>query len=433
MKLSHTLAVSILAVAGLTSCEMKNELIGNGSEKAEMGTLELTLAVKEPAANTRAVSTDNFPVSITGTSTAGNQVEMVYDNASEVPSSIRLEVGTYTVEAHTPGELQKQMSAPYYGGSTEMTISQGITVETTVTCRMKNSKIQMKYGDDFLQSFREWTITVDDGTNSVLTYTNENLNPDAVYWHFEEGKVATITVNITAVTTAGNQVRESRQFKKADAAENYEEENEFFNGGDALDINMGTVASATGSVTGIDITTNITFENTGETVEIPTEGEKEEKPDPTPDPGEGTGAVTLTLPADVTYSANDPSTQPASADANIYAKGGFQSIVVTIKAGNAEFGAILADLAMDGQSFLAEKGGVNIVDNSDFNGLLTTVALPNGPSEGNTEYTFPIGVFFQFLNMTGATDQGTPHEFHIVVTDLNGETAEGTFKVTITE
>lgn len=87
---------------------------------------------------------------------------------------------------------------------------------------------------------------------------------------------------------------------------------------------------------------------------------------------------------------------------------------------------------MDEQSFLTENGGVDLIDNSDFGNLVATVGS-QAPTDGIKEYTFPIGAFFTFLDMTGATDAGKSHEFHITVTDKNGKTANGVFKVTINE
>lgn len=418
----------------LASCEMKNELTGSLTDKADTGALELGVSVKQPVSQTRAdasdIDTNTFPIIVKGTSAGVDTIVRNYNTLAEMPASITVPVGTYNVSSHTPGTLEKQMTAPYYSGDTEVTVTKDITSSVNVVCRMANSRIQLNYGEDFKKAFSEWTITIDDGSEMALSYTQENLNPEAVYWYFGDN-VTAIKVNITAKTTAGNTVTQSQTFRKADASENYEEVGDNFTGGDALQINMGTVESATGTVTGITINTHITFEDESESVEIPTTGDddKDEPEEPTPDPGEG--AVTLDLPADVTYSISK-GTAPSSADAYIASEAGLDKIVVTITAGNDAFQAILVDLTMDGQSFLAENGGVDLIDNADFGNLVSTVGS-TAPKDGDTSYTFPIGAFFTFLNMTGATDPGKQHEFHITVTDKNGETANGVFKVTINE
>lgn len=432
MKLTNIIALSTAAILCLASCEMKNELTGSLVSKEDTGAVELEVSVKQPVSQTRAeeVATNNFPVTIQGTSTGVTDVLKEYATADEVPSSITVPVGEYTISSHSPGTLEKQMNAPYYAGSTNITVTKDVASQVDVVCRMANSRIQMLYGEDFKEAFSEWTITIDDGSEMALSYTQTNLTPDAIYWHFDDN-VTAITVNIKAKTVEGNTVTESRTFKKSDAAENYEEVGDTFTGGDALEIKMGTVESSTGDLTGITITTNITFENESESVEIPTT-DPDEPGEGDGDPVEpGEGAVTLNLPADVTYSIS-AGDAPASADAYIASEAGLDKIIVTITAGNDAFQAILVDLTMDGQSFLAENGGVDLIDNSDFGNLVATVGS-QAPTDGTKEYTFPIGAFFTFLDMTGATDPGKSHEFHITVTDKNGETATGVFKVTINE
>lgn len=430
MKLINIIALSTVAILGLASCEMKNELTGSLVSKEDTGALELGVSVKQPISQTRAteVTTNNFPVTIQGTSAEVTDVVKEYATVDEVPSSITVPVGQYTVTSHTPGTLEKKMENPYYSGSTNITVSKGITSEVNVVCRMANSRIQMKYGNDFKEAFSSWTITIDDGTETALAYTESDQNPAPIYWHFGDN-ITAITVNIKAVTTKGNTVTERRVFQKKDAAEQYEEVGDAFTGGDALEINMGTVESSTGELTGITITANITFENESESVEIPTTN-PDEGGDSGTEPPIG-GDVTLNLPADVTYSIS-AGNAPASADAYIASEAGLDKIIVTITAGNDAFQAILVDLKMDGQSFLAENEGVDLIDNSDFGNLVATVGS-TAPTDGIKEYTFPIGTFFTFLDMTGATDPGKSHEFHITVTDKNGQKATGVFKVTINE
>ena len=436
MKPLHTFLLGTAAILSLASCELKNELSGSLVNKEDTGAIELGVSVKQPVSQTRAdaseIDTNTYPVVIQGTSDGVTDVIYEYNTLSEMPASITVPVGQYTISSHTPGTLEKQMATPYYAGSTDITVSKDIASKTDIVCRMANSRIQLNYGEDFKEAFSEWTITIDDGGEMALAFTQDELEVAPVYWAFSENATA-ITVNIRAKTTTGNTVTDRRVFKKSDATENYEEVSDVFTGGDALEINMGTVTSSTGDLEGIDINTNITFEDSSESVEIPT-FDPEEPTDPS-EPGEGgegtEGAVTLNLPADVTYSIS-AGDAPASADAYIASEAGLDKIIVTITAGNDAFQTILVDLTMDGQSFLAENGGVDLIDNADFGNLVSTVGS-QAPTDGTKEYTFPIGAFFTFLDMTGATDAGKSHEFHITVTDKNGETANGVFKVTINE
>lgn len=423
-----------------SSCELKKELVSDFDESYEMGALELDVTVKQPVSNSRAesaVATNNFPVVIQGTSEGIEDVKKEFNTVDDVPESILVPVGKYNVSSHTPGELEKKMDAPYYKGDTDISVSKDIQTVANVICKMANSRIQINYGDDFKSSFKSWTITVDDGSSTALTFTNENENQPPVYWLFDEG-VKSITVNITAIKNDGNPISDRRVFTKSDASEEYEDVSDEFVGGDAIEIDMGAIETSTGNVTGITIEANITFENHEENVEIPTVDESvPEEPDTEPDTGTepdqtpAEGEVTLNLPADVTYSIS-AGDAPASADAYIASEAGLDKIIVTIVAGNDAFQAILVDLKMGGQSFLAENGGVDLIDNADFGELVSKVGS-QAPTDGCKDYTFPIGAFFTFLNMTGATDPGKSHEFHITVTDKEGNEASGVFKVTINE
>lgn len=440
MKLFNIISISALMACTFSSCELKKELVSDFDESYEMGALELDVTVKQPVSNSRAesaVATNNFPVVIQGTSEGIEDVKKEFNTVDDVPESILVPVGKYNVSSHTPGELEKKMDAPYYKGDTDISVSKDIQTVANVICKMANSRIQINYGDDFKSSFKSWTITVDDGSSTALTFTNENENQPPVYWLFDEG-VKSITVNITAIKNDGNPISDRRVFTKSDASEEYEDVSDEFVGGDAIEIDMGAIETSTGNVTGITIEANITFENHEENVEIPTVDESvPEEPDTEPDTGTepdqtpAEGEVTLNLPADVTYSIS-AGDAPASADAYIASEAGLDKIIVTIVAGNDAFQAILVDLKMGGQSFLAENGGVDLIDNADFGELVSKVGS-QAPTDGCKDYTFPIGAFFTFLNMTGATDPGKSHEFHITVTDKEGNEASGVFKVTINE
>lgn len=575
MKRYHLPFAALLGLSLLSSCEMKDELWGNDKDTRSQGTAELNIDVKQPysmttradegnSSSSQEVSTADYPVTIKGTSDGVLDINKEYAKASEIPNSITLPVGTYTVTAHTPGEIKKQMTSPFYAGDKEMTITKGVISQTTVTCKMKNSRIQVNYGDDFKQNFSAWAMTIEDGSENAIAYTQQDSNPAAVYWYFGEQDVTTITVNIRATTTAGNTVSESRSFKKADASEKYGEENEFFDGGDAIVIQMGAVENSSGNVTGITINSYVTFEDKTDQVEIPvnvpvsitepdgnnylvngitineesypsnvalnikadaglqhlyfkigssnsaltsaasayTSGDgldligateatatsyfgtlptsgattytlslsatlmqllqqhagthtltvkatdangnplskaftvtvtKEEVPD-TP-AGEDMPSITFqTGVENITYiSANEVSYSmgalPSQFTAYIKTPKKIESIIVKIRSGNTAFADVIKDVRMDGQNFI---DGVNIVDNEAFNSLLARQEL-TGVSKGDTSYDFPIGVFFTFLNITGATDSGKAHEFDITITDQASQSVNDVLKIHITQ
>lgn len=450
MKRFNIIVLSALTAIGLASCELKNELIGNNTDKVVTGTLELGVSVKQPSSQTRATTeATDFPVIITGTSTEVSDVQKEYATVSEMPTSISLPIGKYAVTSHTPGELQKKMNTPYYGGSVSMTISKDITTSVDVICKMKNSRIQLSYGDDFKAAFKSWTITVDDGSSTVLSYTDDNKNPSPIYWYFDEESVSAITVNIRATTTEGNTVSESRIFQKKDAAEKYDDVTDFFNGGDALEIKMGTVTSSTGNVNGITINTTITFENHDEAVEIPVNGEEqgggEEGGGDNP---EGDTAPTLTCIGKKTNSENvaegnvfetgveysiEEENWPIT-DVVISTPAKLKSLKVTIVGGNEGFQGICDDMEFTNRELVGDTELGSMLA-----GLGVTLTMPTANS---TSYTFPVGTFYPMMNIYGPTvdadelEGNTPdgkafHVFQITVEDEAGNKASGTLNVTI--
>ena len=434
MKLINIIALSTAAILGLASCEMKNELTGNLVSKEDTGTLELGVSVKQPVSQTRAteVATSNFPVTIQGTSADVTDVIKEYASVDEVPSSITVPVGEYTITSHTPGDLEKKMTTPYYSGSTNITVSKGITSEADVVCRMANCRIQMNYNTDFKALFKSWTITVDDGTETALSYTESDLDPTPIYWHFGDN-ITAITVNIKAVTTKGNTVTERRVFQKKDAAEQYEEVGYAFTGGDALEINMGTVESSTGELTGITITANITFENESESVEIPTTNPDEGGDSGTEPPTGGAPSITcigkintdsesegnvFETGVEYSISANNwPTT-----DVKISTPNGLKSLKITIIGGNEGFQGICDEIGFQNYELIGE-GGIALET------LLSKmgVSLPM-PEKSCTSYTFPVGQFYSMMNIYGATlnsDEEVAygndyHEFQMTIEDNTG-------------
>lgn len=425
MKLSNIL-LGAAALSCLAACEMKDELTG-GSEKTDMGQLRLNVQAQVPAAMTRTtVPTTDFPVFIAGVAgTATEEVVKSYATVGDVPAEVLLPVGQYTVSSHTPGTLEKIMDAPYYGGETAMTITKDVTTQATVKCRMQNSRIQMTYSADFLVSFTSWTITLNDGQPDgvVLSYTEADKNPAARFVYFGDD-VATVYVDIRAVTTKGETVSVSYAMTKADAEEKYTDiDNENFSGGDGLNINLKPTATTTGTVPGITIEANITFEEHEDAVEIPVEDNGGVDPPVTPPTPSGDGP-SIELPADCEYTVTQmTSGDTEEANAILKAPAGMKQAVVNISSTNPTFGIALAAIGFEG-------GNLELIDNPALERLfqedlgmdITT------PSVGDTEYVFPIHAFFTLLAVyTG------DHTFTITLTDVNGEDAKDALKISVVE
>lgn len=422
----------LLLTAGLFSCEMKDELKGDvGVIPSEVGYLDLSVAVGqgtrvEKATSAKSsVNTDDFPVVIKGTDVEYTKTFESYAKLQE-ESPIALPVGNYTVSAHTNAELKALMDVPYYAGETNLTIAKEVEAKANVECTMKNTKIQLIYDPEFSETFKEWDITISDGSSNILTYDETDLNPKAKYWLVADG-VKVIEVRIEAVTQDGTPVSENRSYTKPDDADS-----DFWAGSDALTVTMepGEPSDPENpyGVTGIKVTVQISFDDNEleEVVEIPVEGDDEATEPSEPDGGEEgdsekpeVGIPTISIPQS-TYTL--PGDVEKNADATITAEAGIKSVKVQIVPGNDTFTNIVSGM------FGAEP--FELIGNETLGEVFSGMGI-SLPSEGDTEYIFPVGNFFSLLSGMGATDSPEGHVFRITVEDKNGETASASLGVIV--
>lgn len=423
----------LLLTAGLVSCEMKDELKGNtGIVPSEVGYLDLDVAVgqktraDETTSVVPSVSTDDFPVEIKGKDVEYTKVFESYE-ALKKECPLALPVGNYTVSAHTNAELKAVMDVPYYGGETSLTITKDIEAKANVECTMKNTKVQLVYDTEFSTVFKEWDITVSDGSANILTYDETDLNPKAKYWLIAEN-VTVIKMHIDAVTQDGTPVSEDRSYAKPDDADS-----DFWEGSDALTVTMepGEPSDPENpyGVTGIKVTVQISFDDNEQedVVEIPVEGDDEATEPSEPDGGEEggdsekpeVGVPSISIPQS-TYTL--PTDVEKKADATITAEAGIKSVKVQIVPGNEMFAGIVNEM------FGAEP--FELIGNKTLGEVFSGMGI-SLPSEGDTEYIFPVGNFFSLLSGMGATDSSEGHVFRITVEDENGETASTSLGVIV--
>lgn len=439
MKAINKWALAVAMLAGLASCEMKNEILGKDPMTGDTGTLNLYVETGKTTKGTTD-QVDQFPVTITGTDV---EYTKKFDSYAELKQAgdVTLPVGTYTIEACSPGEFKSEMSEPFYGGKLEnVKIVKGQTAETSVVCTMQNVKISISLTEEFLATYQDWTINVTDKNGHIKTYTKaaDGETPAPVYWKMDES-VETIYINGTAKTNGGEDVTISGTAKKSNLPEYEEGDDTSFVGGDELKIEFSPVkveGSTPGVLEeGIQITITMFNSEKNENVEIPvdpgTDGGDTEEPGTGEDGGDeggeegNEGAPTIDLPADFSYSASTGDGKPASADAWLYTPAGLKSAKVRIETTSDAFEATLNEVDMSGN--LLE--GVELVNNAGIDNLFAGVELEDrSPKPGVTEYKFPVGAFFTFLDMFPGT-----HKFHITLTDNEDVTVSDVLTITITE
>lgn len=438
-----TLAVAMLA--GLASCEMKNEILGKDPMTGDTGTLSLYVETGKTTKGTTD-QVDQFPVTITGTDV---EYTKKFDSYAELKQAgdVTLPVGTYTIEACSPGEFKSEMSEPFYGGKLEnVKIVKGQTAETSVVCTMQNVKISISFTEEFLATYQDWTITVTDKKQDghIKTYTKaaDGSTPAPIYWKLDES-VETIYINGTAKTNGGEDVTISGTAKKSNLPEYEEGDDTSFVGGDELKIEFSPVkveGSTPGILEeGIQITITLFNSEKNENVEIPvnpgTDGGDTEEPGTGEDGGdeggeEGDGGGETTAEPTISFPQSKytlPADTTKNADATITAEAGLKSVKVKITGGNDKFATAVAGMFGGTEPF-------ELIGNTQLSGIFSSMQI-SLPNTDDTEYVFPVGNFFSLLaaDSFGPTTTVDGHIFEITVTDQNDKTVSGKLNVIVTE
>lgn len=415
---------------GLASCEMKEELWGEEQNNGATGLLALALNVDDSTnkVNTKADSGDEeinqFPVIIYDSE---GEVVRSYDSYSDVEELIELQVGNYSVEAHSPGEFLSQMSEPYFGGTEPLEIKEGRKSNAQVVCKMQNLPVKINYDATFLAAFTEWTITVSDGASNILTFTNENPTGSTIYWKLGEN-VTQITVHIEATTTSGESVSKTNYYTKENAEEDYTGDKPFFEGGDMLDIHFTQESSTAKPGVEIGIKVDITFADDNETTEIPvddiTDGGDDPNDDPNDDPKPNPGGITITdngtnyLTNGITVSGTD---YPDDVAVVMNVPNGIRNVYVKIKTSDDVFEGMVGDMG------LTDGDGMDLTS-SEASELAPLFPLPEAGVD-KKEYTFLMSE--TLWGMLGAF-AGT-HDFILKVIDQEGNDASATLTITLTK
>ena len=340
MKLHNIFIASAVA---LLTASCVNEDITTAESGDGNGALRVSVETMEPL-KTRAdqsYEVTNFPVTIYNPD--GSKYES-YEAVSQMPEAIQLPVGRYTLEAHTPGIMERIMATPYYKGTEVSEIVKDVTTQSTITCKMANTKVTVGYDQDFIDLFTSWTITFDDGTSNAITFSNEQgTTPAALYWDLGNG-ADKLTVNFRGVNKDGT-VTASNTITKSQATESYDGESSKFTGGDAIVINFSPTEATTGEIT-IGITVQV-FDTAAEEVQAvvqivdngnlkPDDGSGDD-----PTPGDD-NAITLSLPAPITFNMGEGSTLDKSlGDVNIAATNGIKSLMVKAESSSEDMVASL--------------------------------------------------------------------------------------------
>lgn len=353
MKKYKSLIGFLALVIGLSSCEMRDEILGKGQAGPNDGVLELDLSsVYNGVEISRAdatvdngtttgnfadkdINTDDYTLVVTNTST---QEEVAKGTVSELKNQdgkilIPLEEGDYTVEAYNyEGENVTVSERPFFKGEQTFSVKKGVSTAVSLSCKLACVEIELGVTTSFTDAFTDtYAITVDNGEGATQVFSKDNLGKK--YYFKTPAQQDHLTVSVKATTKEGTEITLNATVKKpADAEGNSE-----LAGGDSFIINL-TEEGATDSYVSIGLKVDLTFTEVGETIEIPVENITYDGPD-VPDAGGegGTGepeqpeaSITFEgLPATYTCTYGDTEIEGLQ-DVHITAPNGIKNLNVTI-------------------------------------------------------------------------------------------------------
>lgn len=459
MKKYKSLIGFLALVIGLSSCEMRDEILGKGQVGPNDGVLELDLssvyngvkisradAVVDNGATTghfdeEDVNIDTYTLVVTNTFT---QEEVAKGTVSELKNQdgkilIPLEEGDYTVEAYNyEGENVTVSERPFFKGEQTFSVKKGVSTAVSLSCKLACVELEMGVTSSFTEAFKDdYEITVDNGNGATQVFDKDNLGKK--YYFKTPAQQNHLTVSVKATSVEGNFIELNATVQKpADA------EGELANleNGDSFLINL-TEEGATDSYLSIGLQVDLTFTEVGETIEIPVENITYDGPE-VPDAGgeEGTeepeqpeGESTLTVTgipetynlslAELSASGEMPTVKVDMASEN-----GIKSLVVSIESDNEVFPMLLAGMDLDKPFDLC-----NLEERPDAKQQLESLPLIteetyNQLHSGNLKsYTFDVTTLVALLPGQGLMGC---HKFTLTISDGN-ETKEGTLTVNVTE
>lgn len=439
-------------IISLSSCEMRDELLGKGEAGENAGTLELGLSsvyngVTVSRASTTVdggtttgnfdeedINVDNYTLVVTNTET---QEEVAKGKVSELKNEsgkvvLPLSEGDYSVTAYNyEGENVTVSERPYFKGEQTFSVKKGVATSVDLPCKLACVEVSLSLTSSFEEAFKDdYAVIIDNGDGASQTFDKTSIGKK--YYFQTPEHQSTLNASIKATSEEGNFVELKATIQKPADAEGGVSDLE---GGDSFNIQL-TEEGSTDSYISIGITVDLTFTEVGETIEIPVGNIIYEGPET---PGEGggeeptTGTLSVTgVPetynlslAELMVSGKMPTIKVDMASEN-----GIKSLVVSIESDNEVFPSLLAGMDLDKPFDLC-----NLEDRpnakKELIGLpLITEETYNQLHSGNlTQYTFDVTTLVALLPGQGLMGA---HKFTLTISDGN-ETKEGTLTVNVTE
>ena len=415
-------------IVSLSSCEMRDELLGKGGAGENAGTLELDLAsiyngvtisragetvdggTTTGSFNEEDVNVDNYTLVVTNTETQeeaarGKVSELKNENGKVV---LPLGEGSYAVTAYNyEGENVTVSERPYFKGEQTFSVKKGIATNVDLTCKLACVEVSIGLTSSFEEAFKDdYSVIVDNRDGATQIFDKSSLGKK--YYFQVPERQNSLNASIKATSVEGNFIELKVTIQKPSDAEGSES---YLAGGDSFNIQL-TEDGSTDSYISIGIIVDLTFTEVGETIKIPVDNIIYEGPDT---PGEGGGeepeaSITFEgLPATYTCThGND--TIAGLQDVHILAPNGIKNLNVTI---SGEIAGLLGMVSLP-ETFDICNMDDNLKETIIGLGLVTEEEYIQLHAGTCTDFTFKLGGLLALIPKVVTSGSST---FNLAVSD----------------
>lgn len=404
-------------IVSLSSCEMRDELLGKGGAGENAGTLELDLAsiyngvtisragetvdggTTTGSFNEEDVNVDNYTLVVTNTETQeeaarGKVSELKNENGKVV---LPLGEGSYAVTAYNyEGENVTVSERPYFKGEQTFSVKKGIATNVDLPCKLACIEVSVGLTASFEEAFKDnYSVIVDNRDGATQIFDKSSLGKK--YYFQVPERQNSLNASIKATSVEGNFIELKATIQKPSDAEGSES---YLAGGDSFNIQL-TEDGSTDSYISIGITVDLTFTEVGETIKIPVDNIIYGGPE---------ASITFEgLPATYTCTHGD-SDIAGLQDVHILAPNGIKHLNVTIS------GEIAAMLGMVGlpETFDICNMDDNLKEKIIGLGLVTEEEYIQLHAGTCTDFTFKLGGLLVLIPQVVTSGSST---FNLAVSD----------------
>lgn len=174
-------ACSLVFIVSLFSCNSDDDGIikhpGKLSLSLKADTTSLNASIKTKSLSDEFadfIDANNYSVDIL----KGENVIQHFKRYDEMPESVVLEEGAYVLKAYRGKNEPYAFLSPYFEGSTDFTIKEGMSTPLDITCSLANARVTVEYSDDFKEAYPSYSLLMNtEFMQDSLTYAQAEIRP----------------------------------------------------------------------------------------------------------------------------------------------------------------------------------------------------------------------------------------------------------------